>query len=63
MQHVAFVTYQQQPALSTSDALVVEPLRAYGVTVHAVPWDAPVDWRRFDAVVLRSNWDYQQRPE
>ena len=62
MKHVAFVTYQAHPALSASDALVVEPLRARGVTVQAVTWDAAVDWRRFDSVVLRSNWDYQQRP-
>jgi hypothetical protein len=63
MHHVAFVIYQQQPALSASDALVVEPLHARGITVHARPWDTPVDWHCFDAVVLRSNWDYQQRPE
>ena len=63
MQRVAFVTYQQHPALSASDALVVEPLRARGVTLQAVPWDAPADWHAFDCVVLRSNWDYQQRPE
>jgi hypothetical protein len=63
MKHVAFVTYQSHPALSASDALVVEPLRARGVTVQAVAWDTAVDWRQFDGVVLRSNWDYQQRPE
>jgi hypothetical protein len=63
MSHVAFVTYQQQSALSASDSLVVEPLRARGVTVQAVPWDAVVDWRAFHGVVLRSNWDYQRRPE
>lgn len=28
-----------------------------------MPWDAAVDWRTFDTVVLRSHWDYQQRPE
>ena len=33
------------------------------MTVQAVPWDAVVDWRSFDGIVLRSNWDYQQRSE
>jgi hypothetical protein len=37
MQHVACVTYQQQPALRASDALVVELFRTYGVTVYAMP--------------------------
>jgi hypothetical protein len=64
MKRVAFVTYTHQPELSASDALMVEPLRARGAMVQAVPWDATaVDWRRFDGVVLRSNWDYQERPE
>ncbi len=63
MQHVALVTYQYSPTLSASDALVVEPLRKRGVLVQAVPWDAAADWQGFDGVILRSNWDYQERPE
>jgi hypothetical protein len=61
---IAFITYQHDPGLSPSDALMVTPLQARGIAVQAVPWDAlNVNWRTFAAVVLRSNWDYQQRPE
>jgi len=29
---------------------------------HVVSWDDPaVDWRRFDAVIIRSTWDYHER--
>jgi len=32
--------------------------------VEALPWDTPgVSWERFDAVVVRSTWDYHRRPD
>lgn len=44
----------------------LEPLReaceAAGITVSIVAWDDPtVSWGRFDAVLLRSPWDYMDR--
>ena len=38
-------------------------LRRRGATCRAVDWaDAEVDWSGFDLVVLRSPWDYSERP-
>lgn len=35
---------------------------AAGIDTHVVAWDDPtVSWARFDAVLLRSTWDYTQR--
>src|SRR3546814_14117355 len=35
-----------------------------GVTAQRVAWDDPtVSWQRFDAVLLRSTWDYTDRLE
>lgn len=44
----------------------LEPLLAActgaGIDTHVVAWDDPtVSWARFDAVLLRSTWDYTQR--
>jgi glutathione synthase/RimK-type ligase-like ATP-grasp enzyme len=64
MTPIALVTYQAQPELSASDALLSAPLRACGLEPHALPWNQPaVDWRQFACVVLRSNWDYQHHPD
>ena len=42
---------------------LVEALRDRGVAADAVGWrDADVDWGAFDLVVLRSPWDYAERP-
>jgi glutathione synthase/RimK-type ligase-like ATP-grasp enzyme len=47
----------------TDDALAHAPLRALGWQVEEVSWHADVDWSRFEAVVLRTPWDYQRDPE
>lgn len=62
MKRVALVTYTKQPALNDSDALVVPQLAARGIDAVAVPWDKKAaDWKHFDAVILRSPWDYHTR--
>jgi glutathione synthase/RimK-type ligase-like ATP-grasp enzyme len=61
---VALITYPALPDLSASDQLLLEPLAEYGIQPVALCWDSPdVDWPRFDAVILRSCWDYPQRAE
>jgi len=45
------------------DELTHEPLAGLGWSVDAIPWRRPdVDWDQFDAVVIRSPWDYQKDP-
>ena len=47
----------------TDDALVTDAFAARGWSIEYVPWrDRAVDWNRFDAVVVRSTWDYQNDP-
>jgi hypothetical protein len=59
---VAFATCADCPDLDPDDRLLLEPLAALGVEVEPAVWDDPtVEWQRFDAVVLRSTWDYPER--
>lgn len=63
MPHVAFATYAASPNLTVDDALAAEALRSAGVTVSAAAWDdANVAWSQFDAIVIRSTWNYHHRP-
>jgi glutathione synthase/RimK-type ligase-like ATP-grasp enzyme len=56
---IAFVTYQKHPAITADDSLAKTPLFRHGIDVVGIPWDDPIaDWTQFDAVVLRSCWDY-----
>jgi glutathione synthase/RimK-type ligase-like ATP-grasp enzyme len=64
MTRVAFVTYAELPHLYDDDRLAADVLRGRGVEVEAVLWDcAQVRWEEFDAVVLRSCWEYHLRTE
>lgn len=60
---VAFVTYPLLPGLHADDNIIAEYLTKRNIIVSAVSWDDPnVDWKKFDALVLRSMWDYFERP-
>lgn len=64
MKQIALVTELERPALSQSDALLVAPLREYGLEAIAVPWDAPdMEWEQYHLVVLRSCWLYHRQAE
>lgn len=61
---VALVTYSGLPELAASDRALVEPLALRGISVASVTWDDPkVDWGVFNAIVLRSTWDYHTRSD
>jgi glutathione synthase/RimK-type ligase-like ATP-grasp enzyme len=56
---VAIVTYETRPEVTDDDRLLADALSARDVSVHAVPWsDAAAQWGAFDAVIVRSCWDY-----
>lgn len=46
------------------DSLTFQPLNELGWSVEEVPWNrSRVNWSQFEAVVIRSPWDYQKQPE
>ena len=60
----AFLTLSDPADYVIDDDLARRPLAALGWHVEAVPWDREgVRWAGFDAVVIRSPWDYQDRPD
>lgn len=57
---LAIATCRERPEPQADDALMLE--RLDGIAVFTAPWDAPdVRWRDYDAVLLRSVWDYHRR--
>jgi glutathione synthase/RimK-type ligase-like ATP-grasp enzyme len=60
----AFLTLADPTGFFIYDELAVPPLAALGWTVETLPWTAEgVAWGEFDAVVIRSTWDYQRDPQ
>jgi glutathione synthase/RimK-type ligase-like ATP-grasp enzyme len=58
---IALVTWRGLPALAADDQLLRDALLRRGASVDAVAWDDVVHWRRYDAIVVRSTWDYHKR--
>jgi glutathione synthase/RimK-type ligase-like ATP-grasp enzyme len=63
MQRCAFLTLDNPSAYVIDDELAVEPLQALGWRVEFVSWRAGVAWRDYDAVVIRSTYDYITAPD
>lgn len=61
MPHCAFLTMDTLDEFEVYDELLVEPLSRRGWSVNMVSWrNREIDWNAFDAVIIRSPWDYQQ---
>ncbi len=59
---VAIATFAAMPPEFTDDERLAGALADLGAVVAHVPWDdAGADWSLFDAVVIRSTWDYTFR--
>lgn len=59
---IALATYSLAPELTEDDRQLLEPLARRGIHAEPVVWDAPgVDWTAYDAVIIRSCWDYYLR--
>jgi glutathione synthase/RimK-type ligase-like ATP-grasp enzyme len=60
---VAFVTYHKFPDLYEDDQLLQQYLLQQNIEVIPVSWDDDsVNWQQFDVIVLRSMWNYFEKP-
>lgn len=59
---LVIATCQEYPGLLDDDRPFVEHLARRGVAVRPVVWDAPHDLAGVRGVLLRSVWDYYQKP-
>src|SRR5215216_2378579 len=61
--YLALVTSEGFANLYEDDLLLVEALDEIGIGSRPAIWsDASIDWLGFDALVIRTPWDYFERP-
>jgi glutathione synthase/RimK-type ligase-like ATP-grasp enzyme len=61
---ICFVTCRRWPEISERDRVAQRALEARGAVVEGRPWDGNgTEFGGFDAVVLRSNWEYHLDPD
>ena len=61
MPTIALATYAAAPDLPPDDQILQRALARRGADARPVRWDADARWSEFDAVVVRSCWDYHFR--
>jgi glutathione synthase/RimK-type ligase-like ATP-grasp enzyme len=61
MKRCAFLSMDSLDDFVCYDHLLHQPLAERGWSVDTLPWRHPdIDWDTYDAVLIRSPWDYQQ---
>ncbi len=59
---LALATRSELPTWEVDDRHLHRALQVRGVAFEQPVWDDPaVDWRRYDAVLIRTTWDYQDK--
>jgi glutathione synthase/RimK-type ligase-like ATP-grasp enzyme len=59
---LALATRSDLPAVEVDDRHLHRALHARGVAFDVPVWDDPsVEWHRYDAVLIRTTWDYQDK--
>jgi glutathione synthase/RimK-type ligase-like ATP-grasp enzyme len=60
---IALATYEGAPDLAPDDQLLLAALVAAGTDAEPAVWSSgAVIWETYDAVIIRSCWDYHRRP-
>ena len=60
MSRIAFLSMDSLADFECYDQLTIEPLARLGYEVDEVSWRTATNWNDYDAVVIRSPWDYQK---
>lgn len=60
MKKVVFLSMNNLDGFVCYDDLLIDPLNKLGWTVEEISWRKEnINWNEFDAVIVRSTWDYQ----
>ena len=63
MRQICYLSMDCLDGYTFDDDLAIEPLRELGFEVSTISWrDASVNWNDFEAVIIRTTWDYQKTP-
>jgi glutathione synthase/RimK-type ligase-like ATP-grasp enzyme len=60
LKKVALLSMDSLKNFYTYDKLLIEPMKSLGWIAEEISWrNEKADWKKYDAVIVRSTWDYQ----
>ncbi|MCM8526088.1 MAG: hypothetical protein NE327_06200 [Lentisphaeraceae bacterium] len=63
MNKIALLSCDSLEGFVCYDDLLIEPFAAAGYKAEMISWKSEIDWNEYEAVIVRSTWDYQDEPE
>lgn len=60
---LVFLSCDSLEGFIVDEDLVVKELEKDGHSVETLSWRANANWKNFDAVIIRTTWDYMEYPE
>lgn len=61
MKNIAIASCSDLPDWEKDDQPFLKTLAKYNINYRVIAWDAALDWSVFDACLIRTTWDYQER--
>lgn len=62
MKKIIFATYDEAPELNSEDSVLLGSLSKIDIVADVSPWsNQKTNWENYDAVIVRSTWDYYKR--
>lgn len=63
MMNIVFLSCDSLAGFVVDDNLLVKELTSQGHLVTTLSWNAEADWSQFDCAIIRTTWDYMERPQ
>ncbi|MBY0516669.1 MAG: hypothetical protein K2P81_07170 [Bacteriovoracaceae bacterium] len=63
MKKMALLTSRALKNLIPDESRLLKIAKEHDLEFHPLIWDEPQDWKNFDAVVVRTPWDYVEKKE
>lgn len=61
--NIVFLSCDSLEGFIVDEDILVKELSSQGHTVTTISWSADANWKQFDCAIIRTTWDYMERPE
>ncbi len=61
--NILFLSCDSLTGFITDEDILVKELESSGHSVTTLSWSKDADWSKFDCAIIRTTWDYMEKPE
>lgn len=61
--NILFLSCDSLEGFIVDEEILIKQLESEGHTVSTLSWSKDADWSKFDCAIIRTTWDYMERPQ